>query len=153
MPDISSDSSTANPSPSFLIIPSKPHAPISHTFFPSSLACLESSNQLHRTLIAFVNGLGLPASSWEPCISILRSSDPELPSILTFDRYGQGLTTARDPLDDSNGYGHDFMDAADDLHEIIIVIAETRLGLSKPEVKNGKLRIIFVAASIGVSAL
>lgn len=45
------------------------------------------------------------------------------------------------------------MDAADDLHEIIIVIAETRLGLSKPEVKNGKLRIIFVAASIGVSAL
>ncbi|KAB8293140.1 hypothetical protein EYC80_007491 [Monilinia laxa] len=152
MANITSDPSTINPSPhaSFLTIPTKPHSPISHIFFPSSAPHLEPNVQLCQTLIVFVNGLGLPASSWEPCIAILRSRVIDSPSILTFDRFGQGLTTARDPLDDGNGYGHDFMDAANDLHEIILVIAKTKLGLQKTEVEKGKLSVIFVAASIGV---
>ncbi|QSZ32018.1 hypothetical protein DSL72_001587 [Monilinia vaccinii-corymbosi] len=150
MADISSDHSTIDPSPSFLTISTKPYSPISHTLFPPSAPHSEPSLQPHHTLIVFVNGLGLPASSWEPCISALRSSVVNSPSILTFDRYGQGLTTARDPLDDGDGYGHDFMDAANDLHEIILVIATTKLGLQKTEVENGKLSVIFVAASIAV---
>lgn len=155
MENILPDNFTIEPSPSFLTIPSKPYAPISHTFFPpaSSSPHPESNIQPHHTLIVFVNGLGLPASTWEPCISILRSRVKNSPSLLTFDRYGQGLTTARDPLDDGSGYGHDFMDAANDLHGIILVIARTKLGLQKDEVENGRLSVIFVAASIGVSAL
>ncbi|KAG4028720.1 hypothetical protein MFRU_019g00140 [Monilinia fructicola] len=150
MANISSNPATINPSPSFLTIPTKPHSPISHIFFPSSAPHLEPNVQPCQTLIVFVNGLGLPASSWEPCISTFRSRVAESPSILTFDRFGQGLTTARDPLDDGNGYGHDFMDAANDLHEIILVIAKTKLGLQRTEVENGNLSVIFVAASIGV---
>ncbi|KAK6608964.1 hypothetical protein H4I96_02895 [Botrytis cinerea] len=148
----SSDSSTIDPRPSFLTIPSKPHAQISYTFFPhaSSSTLLESDVPLRHNLVVFVNGLGLPASSWEPCISVLQSHVKNTPPLLTFDRYGQGLTTARDPLDDGNGYGHDFMDAANDLHEIILVIASTKLGLEKTDVENGRLGVIFVAASIGV---
>ncbi|KAI9643454.1 hypothetical protein NHQ30_008073 [Ciborinia camelliae] len=151
MSNISSNPLPINPSPSLLTIPSKPHSSISHTFFPSSLPPHQDSNlQPHQTLIVFVNGLGLPASSWTPCISILRSRVQNSPSILTFDRYGQGLTTARDPLDDGNGYGHDLMDAANDLHEIILVIASSKFGLQQNEVENGRLGVIFVAASIGV---
>ncbi|KAF7876567.1 hypothetical protein EAF04_001656 [Stromatinia cepivora] len=144
--------SMINPSLSFLTIPSKPHAPISHTFFPPASASFlqESSVQPHHTLIIFVNGLGLPSSSWESCISILRSRVKNCPSLLTFDRYGQGLTTARDPLDDGKGYGHDFMDAANDLHEIILVITRTKFGLQPDDVEDGRLSVIFVAASIGV---
>ncbi|KAF7874391.1 uncharacterized protein EAF02_008368 [Botrytis sinoallii] len=148
----SSDTSPIDPCPSFLTIPSKPQAPISYTFFPrASYSTLSESNvTLHHTLVVFVNGLGLPASSWESCISVLRSHVKEAPPLLTFDRYGQGLTTARDPLDDGNGYGHDFMDAANDLHEIILVVASKELGLEKTDAENGRLSVIFVAASVGV---
>ncbi|KAF5876529.1 putative prolyl aminopeptidase protein [Botrytis fragariae] len=148
----SSDPSPIDPYPSFLTIPSKPHAPISYTFFPHvpSSTLSESNVPLDHTLVVFVNGLGLPASSWESCISVLRSHAKKAPPLLTFDRYGQGLTTARDPLDDGNGYGHDFMDAANDLHEIILVIASTKLGLDKTDVEDGRLSVTFVAASIGV---
>ncbi|KAF7883828.1 hypothetical protein EAF00_011140 [Botryotinia globosa] len=55
-----------------------------------------------------------------------------------------------DSLDDGNGYGHDFMDAANDLHEIILVIASKKLGLEKTDVGNRRLSVIFVAASVGV---
>ncbi|EDN95094.1 hypothetical protein SS1G_10969 [Sclerotinia sclerotiorum 1980 UF-70] len=146
--------SMINVSPSFLTIPSKPRASISHTFFPAASASVvqESSVQPYHTLVIFVNGLGLPASSWESCISILRSRVRNCPSLLTYDRYGQGLTTARDPLDNGKGYGHDFMDAANDLHEVILVIARTKFGLQPDEVEDGRLSVIFVAASIGVGA-
>jgi len=70
--------------------------------------------------------------------------------MLTFDRYGQGLTTARDPLDDSHGYGHDFSDAAQDLHEIITTVAALHFNLTKSEVENGSLALLFVGNSIGV---
>src|SRR3954469_3904282 len=105
------------PSPAFLEIPAKPNAPISYTFYPTLQS--QGEPKSYQNLIVFVNGLGLPASSWTQSISILQSSLENCPPILTFDRYGQGLTTARDPLDDGHGYGHDFMDAANDLHSII----------------------------------
>ncbi|KAM3069932.1 hypothetical protein ACMFMF_008286 [Clarireedia jacksonii] len=138
-------------SPSFLTIPTKPDAPISYTFYANSVS--HGQPKTYQDLIVFVNGLGLPASSWTQSISILQSSLESCPSILTFDRYGQGLTTARDPLDDGNGYGHDFMDAANDLHSIILVIAKTKLDLTEKDIENRKLHLTIVAASIGVSAL
>jgi pimeloyl-ACP methyl ester carboxylesterase len=131
-------------SPSFLTIPTKPSAPISHTFFPGSVPSLSEID-----LVVFVNGLGLPASSWLPSIKILHSSLDSCPPLLTYDRFGQGLTTARDPLESqTEGKGsHDLLDAAHDLHEIIRTIAENH-GLMQT-VEDGKLRIMLVGASVG----
>lgn len=96
-----------------------------------------------------MNGLGLPAASWVPSISILRSSIKSCPAILTYDRYGQGLTTARDPVDETKERGHDFLDVATDLHEIITTIASSSFGLQAADVANGKLHLLLVGASIG----
>ncbi|KAL9113655.1 MAG: hypothetical protein Q9187_007587, partial [Circinaria calcarea] len=97
-------------------------------------------------LVLSINGLGLPAASWKPVISIVQVSDrPNKPQILTCDRLGQGATTARDPLDEQpgkeTGYGHGFVDATKDLHEVLQAIAPQG---SKPR------RLVFVAASIAV---
>ncbi|PQE32477.1 alpha beta-Hydrolase protein [Rutstroemia sp. NJR-2017a WRK4] len=139
---------TSMPSATFLEIPTKPSAPISYTFYPPSHT--QGEPKSYQDLIVFVNGLGLPASFWNQSISILQSSLGNCPPILTFDRYGQGLTTARDPLDDGHGYGHDFMDAANDLHSIILVIAKAKLGLSEEDIESGKLHLMITAASVGV---
>lgn len=128
-----------------LTIPSKPTAPISYTLFPAIGD--EISSVKH--LIVIVNGLGLPAASWAPSISVLRSSVKSCPTILTYDRYGQGLTTARDPIDGTKERGHDFLDVVVDLHEIITTIASTSLGLPAADVASGKLHLLLVGASIG----
>jgi pimeloyl-ACP methyl ester carboxylesterase len=64
------------------------------------------------------------------------------PQILTYDRYGQGATTSRDPIDEQPGkepgYGHDFNDAINGLHELLQIVAPDKSPLA------------FVAASIGV---
>ena len=133
------------PAPEFLTISSKPSAPISHTFIPAS-----SSNSKDK-LVVFVNGLGLPAASWLPGILTLKTILPSPPAILTYDRFGQGLTKARDPIDDQPGkeLGHDLLDVAIDLHEIIQVIATTKLGLSEQDFESGKLQVLMIGASIG----
>ncbi|MCJ1284070.1 hypothetical protein MMC26_003401 [Xylographa opegraphella] len=68
--------------------------------------------------------------------------------MLTYDRFGQGATTARDPLDEQPGkepgYGHDFVDATKDLHELLQAVVPPQPHGSQPG------RLIFVAASIGV---
>jgi pimeloyl-ACP methyl ester carboxylesterase len=137
-------------SPEFLTIPSKPSAPISYTFFPGG----KESSSPEKHLIVFVNGLGLPASSWLPAISILRSKDPTCPAILTYDRFAQGNTTSHDPLDSTDGkehgYGHDFMDVATDLHEVITAISILKLGFTEAGPDNGKLHLLLIGASIGV---
>jgi len=135
--------------PHSLIIPSKPNAPISYSFFPST------GGSAAKRLLVFINGLGLPASSWLPSISILQESAKSCPAILTYDRFGQGLTTARDPVDGTLGKedGHDFSDVAKDLHEIITAIATTKLGLHASDVENGTLHLLLVGASIGVPIL
>jgi pimeloyl-ACP methyl ester carboxylesterase len=134
----------------FLHIPSKPSSPISFTYFPS---IPRSSTSSPTHLIIFLNGLGLPAISWLPCISILHNTLRSCPPILTYDRFGQGLTTSRDPIDGIPGKenGHDFLDVISDLHEIILTIALSKLGLNKEEVESGKLRFLFVGASIGAN--
>jgi hypothetical protein len=90
-------------SPTFMTIPSKPEAPISYTFFRGSEKYSDGQ------VVVFVNGLMLPAASWLTSISLLRDNLEFYPPMLTYDRFGQGLTTARDPLDKAKG-SHDFMD-------------------------------------------
>ncbi|CAM6001526.1 unnamed protein product [Sphagnum balticum] len=128
------------PSPKFLTIPTKSSAPISYTFFPA----INERSLLEKRLIVFVNGLGLPAAAWIPSITILHNSPESCPAILTYDRFGQGLTTARDPKGE-----HDFLDVVNDLHEIIISIATSELSLQRTDVENGKLHLLLVGASIG----
>lgn len=133
------------PSPSLLTISNKPSAPISHTFFPSPC-----SGTLSK-LIIFINGLGLPATSWLSSISYLQAAlSSSCPALLTFDRYSQGLTTNTDPLNNNQGYGHDFANAATDLHEIIIAIASLHFHLSRADIDAGKLGLLLVGNSIGV---
>jgi len=93
--------------------------------------------------------MGLPAASWLPGIQILQSSIKSCPAILTYDRYGQGITTSRDPLDSQKELGHDLLDVANDLHEIIITIATSKLELQKSDIEEGKLHLILIGASIG----
>lgn len=111
-------------------IPSKPEAPITYD--------LTLSNHTDAPFIVFINGLGLPAASWSETINKLRSDA----HTLTYDRYGQGATTARDPLDTQPGkqpgYGHDINDSVQDLHELLGIV---RCGFGP---------LVFVAASIGV---
>jgi pimeloyl-ACP methyl ester carboxylesterase len=121
---------------SFATIPSKPQAPLAYNLF-------ESGQSDDSPLVVFINGLGLPSVSWNASISLLQESATSIkPKILTYDRYGQGATTSRDPLDGEPGkepgYGHDLSDVADDLYELLKVVAPN------------STRLIFVAASIGV---
>lgn len=125
----------------FISLPSKAQAQIAYDISGPDGAELQKS-----TLVVFINGLGLPAASWKPVISMVQASDGlNKPQMLTYDRFGQGATTARDPLDEQPGkepgYGHDFMDATKDLHELLQAVAPQG---SKPR------RLVFVAASIGV---
>lgn len=120
----------------FATIPSKPQAPLAYKLF-------ESSGSADSPLVVFINGLGLPSVSWETAISLLQESATSMkPKILTYDRYGQGDTTASDPTDQQPGkdpaYGHDVNDVVHDLHELLQVVAPN------------SIRFVFVAASIGV---
>ncbi|RDW68610.1 hypothetical protein BP5796_09267 [Coleophoma crateriformis] len=128
--------------PEFLTIPSKPTAPISYTFVPATA-------NSKKSLVVFVNGLGLPAASWIPSISLLKRHS----AILTYDRFGQGLTIARDPLDSregvETGYGHDYEDVVNDLHEIIMTVAKSKLSMDITALEAGDLRLVLVGASIG----
>ena len=118
-------------------LPSKPSAEITYEYVeePSS-----------STLVVFLNGLMLPAAGWKPVVSMIQADDavPSKPSMLIYDRFGQGATTARDPLDSQPGkepgYGHDFVDATKDLHELIQTVVPAA---QQPQ------RLVLVANSIG----
>lgn len=125
----------------FISLPSKAQAQIAYY-----ISGPDGAKDQTPTLVVFINGLGLPAASWKSVISMVQASDgPNKPQILTYDRFGQGATTARDPLDEQPGkepgYGHDFVDATKDLHELLQAVAPQG---SKPRY------LVFVAASIGV---
>lgn len=82
---------------SFATIPSKPQAPLAYKLF-------ESGQSDDSPLVVFINGLGLPSVSWNAAIALLQESATSIkPKILTYDRYGQGATTSRDPLDGEPG--------------------------------------------------
>lgn len=111
-------------------LPSKSNSEIAYTLNTTHARTLSQCPRL----IVFLNNLMMPAASWAPCTSILhdlgfRAPSPPLVetiSILTYDRFGQGATTHRDPLDSfpgaEPGYGHDFLDVVHDLHKLINIL-------------------------------
>ena len=124
-------------------LPSKPQAQIAY-----DLSGPDQAKDEQPTLVVFINGLGQPAASWKPVVAMVEaSSGSHKPQMLTYDRFGQGATTARDPLDEQPGkepgYGHDLVDATNDLHELLQAVAPQLDG-------SQSRRLIFVAASIGV---
>jgi pimeloyl-ACP methyl ester carboxylesterase len=111
---------------------SKPDAPLAYGLMGED-----------RPLVVFINGLGLPAASWNTTISKVQCSSKIQPRVLTFDRYDQGATTCQDPANNrpgkEPGYGHDFIDAVGNLRELLEAVTTDAM---KP--------LVFVAASIGV---
>lgn len=121
-------------------LPSKPGATIHYTFAQGSSTCL----------VVFLNGLMADKASWLAVMASLirspRAVNYGIPSILAYDRFGQGVTEDRDPLERGRekGHGHDVADAAVDLHELISRISSDQLSS-----RSSPLQIVFVANSIG----
>lgn len=88
----------------------------------------DSSN----VLIVFLNGLMSDKASWLPVMAgIIRQrkgTAAGIPSMLAYDRYGQGMTSDSDPQDKGRekGHGHDVADAALDLHALIAQVLRGR---------------------------
>lgn len=120
----------------------KPSASINYSFAQGS-----GKNPI---LVVFLNGLMTDKVTWIPVIAgIIRrriGTAAGFPSMLAYDRYGQGMSDDRDPGDygKDKGHGHDCQDAAEDLHYLIERVAEKEMGM-KPE----QLKIVLVANSIG----
>lgn len=94
----------------------KPGAKITYTFVPS-----KGNKVTGQPLLVFLNGLGLPAASWLPTISILTQSSTH-PPLISYDRYGQGQTPDKDPNDATAPdpqHPHDCMDVIRDLHQLL----------------------------------
>ncbi|KAL4959787.1 alpha/beta fold hydrolase [Aspergillus stella-maris] len=133
----------------YMTLSTKLTAKLSYTFHPPTTPTPPPTTP---KLLVFLNGLGLPQTSWFPAITQLQEShshSPSLPSILTYDRYGQGQSD-RDP-DDANAqdpsHGHDCMAVVSDLRQLISQIAAENLGIN--ESQTDKIQLIFVANSIG----
>lgn len=140
----------SNMKSAFTSLKTKPFARLSYFFLPAQQTFLQNPTESKPTLIVFLNGLGLPQSSWIPAISLITTSRTSHPAILTYDRYGQGTTTDRDPLDESAvdpAHGHDALDVVHDLHQLLEQIAWAELGLESVE----KLQLVLVANSIGAA--
>ncbi|KAI9045268.1 alpha/beta-hydrolase [Aspergillus affinis] len=96
---------------------------------------------------------------WQPVITELttlrQTKDLAVPSFLTYDRFGQGQTTDRDPQDavtEDPSHGHDCLSAVHDLHQLLVQLIPAKLGLPGPpdtDSDSDSLRLIFVANSLG----
>ncbi|KAJ4349265.1 hypothetical protein N0V85_009708 [Neurospora sp. IMI 360204] len=74
---------------------------------------------------------------------------PEIPNILTYDRFGQGASSPDpsdpDPAVDDTPYGHTPEDVVDDFHQLLLLVS--RQFLSRRDLKE--LDVVIVANSIG----
>lgn len=127
----------------FLQLTTKPGAQLCYRFYPSS-------STKTPLLLAFLNGLGLPQANWEPAITKLQElrKDRDLPPILTYDRFGQGQTTDRDPHDKDAAdpsHGHDCTIVVKDLRQFLSQIVLERMNISDLD----SVATVFVANSVG----
>ena len=127
----------------FISLATKPSAKLCHGFHPPV-------GITKPVVIVFVNGLGLPQTSWENVIARLQERPPSagLPAMLTYDRYGQGQTTDRDPADADAVdpmHGHDCLAVVRDLRQLLIQITSDKLGVANID----DVQIVFVCNSIG----
>ena len=131
----------------FIHLITKPTAQICYSFSEASRPSVPPTKPL---LVVFVNGLGLAQTSWAPVIATLKElrSDTHIPAILTYDRFGQGQTTDRDPQDDPASdpmHAHDCISAITDLHQLIVQITTEKMGIRDTE----DVSLVLVANSIG----
>ena len=124
---------------SSLELTTKPGASIHYSY-------IKGVEQNSSPLVVFLNGLMTDKASWLAIMSKVSQAMPNHPTMLAYDRYGQGLTEDRDPQDQGReeGYGHDVRDAAKDLHQFIIQF----LGRHS-DAHEEKPQVSLVAASIG----
>lgn len=126
----------------FIRLTTKPTAQISYSFQPSV-------SPSKPALVVFLNGLGLPQMSWAPAISQLNELRREnRPAILTYDRFGQGQTTDRDPGDEGAAdpmHGHDCLAVVRDLRQLVAQIVLEKLDTPKTD----DVPLVLVANSIG----
>lgn len=124
----------------------KSSVPVHYTFTPG-FGASEDGRQL---LIVCLNGLCDPMKVWNGTLKHLAQfrQSKNCPSILTYDRFGCGKT-GPDPSDAGKGptEWHDLGDVAKELHELLLQVYETELGISSRE----KVWPIFVAHSIGTA--
>ncbi|OJK00823.1 hypothetical protein ASPACDRAFT_1887562 [Aspergillus aculeatus ATCC 16872] len=128
----------------FISLATKPSAQLSYSFHPAVGAVKQPA------LVVFVNGLGLSQTAWEGVIARLQAQPPAagLPAMLTYDRYGQGQTTDRDPTDstaEDPTHGHDTLTVVRDLRQLLTQVAAEKMGVSN----LSELPLILVSNSIG----
>src|SRR5271155_4240064 len=130
-----------------LTLPHKPGAEIAYRLIRIVPSAAQEDGP--HVLIVFINGLMLPMSGWEAAINLLLQDakiKDLLLSLLTYDRYGQGQTTDRDPTDDPSdlSHGHDILSSVTDLHHLLTAITTAHFSTAQPPL------LLFVAHSIGV---
>ncbi|KAF2270135.1 hypothetical protein CC78DRAFT_192653 [Lojkania enalia] len=136
---------------SSVILEGKPSARIHYTYYPASNSTAIHPNPFSKTLTVFLNGLIMPRSSWEACItSFIESrinSELPYPALLSYDRYGQGDSDP-DPDDEEPppSHGHDIMSVVRALRQFLLQIWKEHLDISNPTQFPS---LIFVCNSIG----
>ena len=108
----------------------------------------DTDNPLRDVLVVFLNGLVLPQASWnnatQHLITFHKTTNLPLPTLLSYDRFGQG-TSDPDPTDPpSTPYGHDALTVVADLHQLLTQLSHDRLNRDLDS-----LRLILVGNSIG----
>ncbi|CAL5871066.1 uncharacterized protein PFLUO_LOCUS5312 [Penicillium psychrofluorescens] len=121
----------------------KPTAQISYGFH-------EPVSTPSTVLVVYLNGMGLPQASWAASITKLQEirQGSATPALLTYDRFGQGQTTDRDPQDEGASdptHGHDCLSAVKDLRQLITQVASEKLGVADVD----SLSLVLVGNSIG----
>ncbi|OJJ94982.1 hypothetical protein ASPACDRAFT_1892150 [Aspergillus aculeatus ATCC 16872] len=131
------------PDVEFLALTTKPSAQLAYTFQAPEGASAKP------VLVVFVNGLGLPQAFWQPVIAQLKSvRQGNSPAFLTYDRFGQGQTTDREPADadaEDPTHGHDCLAAVQDLRQLLVQITTEKLGVADVN----SVSLVLVGNSIG----
>lgn len=125
-----------------IAIPSQPAGPIHYTY----IAGIGQLKNGLVPLIVFLSGLNDSRKIWTPVLRAINEENEAQgifqPPMLLYDRYGSGETAKKHTTGT-----HDAKDAANDLRELIIGVAEKHLK-TEPNAINS-LPIIFVAHSFG----
>ncbi|KAF4455735.1 hypothetical protein F53441_1934 [Fusarium austroafricanum] len=128
----------------FIHLDTKPSAKLCYSFTAPT-----ANGPTNPTLIVFVNGLGAPQASWVGTMTKLKDLSPQgLPAMLTFDRFGQGQTTDRDPNDEGASdptHAHDCMSVVGDIRQLITQILRDRMGIDNPD----SAKLVLIGNSIG----
>ena len=134
----------------FIRLSSKPSARLNYSFRPQTPG--EASTKRSQSLLVFLSGVDDRRKSWKAAIAsfmwLSQCQGVPLPPMLLYDRYGLGLSD-RHPSDaDRNSKErYSILNAMYDLHELIVQIAQEKLGYQEAEVP--RLNIVFASHSLG----